>query len=167
MIKRVQLPALILMAALAGTIALDRAVALGADRPTRAAKPTGEKTSTMNIRIRVGDKTLTGTLEDNSTSRAFQVLLPMTVQMTELNGNEKYFRLSTKLPTNEINPGTIQAGDLMIYGQNTLVLFYKTFPTSYSYTRLGQINDIAGLAAAIGPGSVTVTCELEVEAKRK
>ena len=84
-------------------------------------------------------------------------MLPMTVNMSELNGNEKYFDLSVKLPINASNPGTIQSGELMIYGSNTLVLFYKTLSTSYSYTRLGRINDTTGLAAAVGSGSVTVT----------
>ena len=84
----------------------------------------------------------------------------MTVKMSDLNGNEKYFDLSGKLPTNASNPGKIQSGDLMIYGSNTLVLFYKTFSTSYSYTRIGRINDTTGLAAAVGSGDVMVTYEL-------
>ena len=85
----------------------------------------------------------------------------MTVNMSELNGNEKYFRLSRNLPANASNPGTIQTGDLMIYGSNTLVFFYKSFPTSYDYTRLGRIKDTTGLAAAFGSGSATVTFEVE------
>ena len=154
-------PIFILRAATLGATVFGCTLALGADSSVAARKPIGEKTTSMNIRIKVGDKAFTATLEDNATSRAFQALLPMTIQMTELNGNEKYFRLSTKLPTDESNPGTIQSGDLMIYGQDTLVLFYKTFATSYSYTRLGRINDTAGLAAAVGHGNVTVTCDLQ------
>jgi len=75
--------------------------------------------------------------------------------------NEKYFDLSDTLPADASNPGTIQTGDLMLYGSRTLVLFYKTFYTSYTYTHLGRIDDSSGLAAALGSGSVTVTFELE------
>ena len=118
--------------------------------------PTGNK-----MRIKIGSKTFPATLDDNATATAFKSLLPVTVNMVDLNGNEKYFDLSGNLPTNASNPRMIQSGDLMIYGSNTLVLFYKTFPTSYSYTRLGRINDPEGLAAAVGSGNVTVTYELE------
>jgi hypothetical protein len=109
------------------------------------------------MRIKIGNSTFTATLYDNSTVTAFKSRLPMTVTMIELNGNEKYFDLPQSLPTNASNPGTIQNGDLLLYGANTLVLFYKTFSTSYRYTRLGRVDDIAGLVAALGSGSVSVT----------
>ena len=114
------------------------------------------------MKIKIGDSTFTATLYDNVAVAAFKSLLPMTVNMVELNGNEKYADLSRSLTTDASNPGTIQAGDLMLYGSSTVVLFYKTFSTSYNYTRLGKIDDVSGLAAAVGSGSVVVTFELEL-----
>lgn len=116
--------------------------------------PTGNK-----MRLKIGNSTFTLTLYDNATAIAFKSLLPMTVNMVELNGNEKYADLSRSLPTNASNPGTIQNGDLTLYGSSTLVLFYKTFSTSYSYAKLGRIDDVTGLVAALGAGNVTVTFE--------
>ena len=116
-------------------------------------------TDTMKLKITVGDKDFTTILENNETVSAFKSKLPLTMNMKELNGNEKYGELPGKLPTNASNPGTIQAGDLMLYGSNTVVLFYKTFSTSYSYTRLGRIEDVSGLADALGSGDVTVKLE--------
>lgn len=118
--------------------------------------PTGSK-----MKIKVGNQTFTATLYDNATSVAFKAMLPITLNMVELNGNEKYVDLSRDLPTNASNPGTIKTGDLMLYGSNTLVLFYKTFSTSYSYTKLGRIDDVKSLADAVGSGKVTVIFELE------
>ena len=80
--------------------------------------------------------------------------------MQELNGNEKYYFFDSSLPTNASRPAGIHTGDLMLYGTNCLVLFYKDFATSYSYTPLGRLVDPAGLAAALGAGSVTVELSL-------
>ena len=113
------------------------------------------------MKIKIGNHTFTATLYDNATAAAFKSMLPMTVNMVELNRNEKYVDLSRELPAKASNPGTIHTGDLMLYGSSTLVLFYKTFSTSYSYTGIGRIDDVTGLAAAVGSGNISVTFELE------
>lgn len=117
--------------------------------------------NTDSMKITIGTNTFKAKFYDNPTAAAFKTKLPMTVNMIELNGNEKYFDLPHNLPVNASNPGTIQTGDLMLYGSNTLVLFYKTFSTSYSYTRIGRIDNPSGLAAALGVGNATVKFELE------
>ncbi|HEY0655453.1 MAG TPA: cyclophilin-like fold protein [Chryseosolibacter sp.] len=111
--------------------------------------------------IKIGNKEFTATLSDNPTAAAFKAMLPLTFNITELNGNEKYFRLSRNLPTNESNPGTIKSGDLMLYGSNTFVLFYETFSTSYNYTSLGKIANSNGLAEALGTGNVAVSISVK------
>lgn len=111
--------------------------------------------------IKVGSSTFTATLSGNATAQAFKALLPMTVDMTEMNRNEKYYNLPENLPTSASRPGTIQNGDLMLWGGSTLVLFYKTFSSSYSYTPLGRIANPSGLSAALGSGNVTVSFELQ------
>ena len=118
-------------------------------------------TDTVKMKITIGSDVFMATLNNNATAIAFKAMLPLTIKMTELNGNEKYSDLPNALPANASNPGTIQNGDLMLYGSNTLVLFYKTFSTSYSYTRIGRIENPSGLSSALGSGNVTVTFEAD------
>ena len=96
-------------------------------------------------------------LEDNPTAAAFAHLLPATFEMTELNGNEKLVRLPHDLPSKPILPGTIRAGDVLLYGDNTVVVFYETFQSSYRYTRIGRIPNPDGLAKALGRGNPRVS----------
>ncbi len=84
-------------------------------------------------------------MEDNETANTFINMLPKEFNMNELNGNEKYIYLDNTLPTNSSNPKRINAGDVMLYGNNCLVIFYKSFDTSYSYTKIGHINDLPDL----------------------
>ena len=94
-------------------------------------------------------------LEDNETAKSFANLLPQELNMSELNGNEKYIYLDTTLPTNSSNPKRINVGDVMLYGDNCLVIFYKSFDTSYSYTKIGHIDNLPNL----GNDSISVKFE--------
>ncbi len=119
----------------------------------------GPNNTTLTMTLTIGTKTFKATLQDNATARALKGMLPLTLEMSELNGNEKYRYLDSSLPTSASNPGTINTGDIMLYGSSCLVVFYKTFSTSYSYTRIGKIDDPTGLEAALGSGSVKIKFE--------
>lgn len=115
-------------------------------------------TMKKTINIIVGNKTFTATLEDNDTTKALLKQLPLTIDMSDLNGNEKYNNLLVNLRVDtSTSPGRINEGDLMLYSNNCLVLFYKTFNTSYSYVKLGHIDNTTGLTEELGSGSVKVT----------
>lgn len=109
------------------------------------------------IDIDIHGTTFTAQLEDNATARAFLDLLPTTLTMDELNGNEKYHYLNSPLPSEPQRVGTIHAGDIMLYGNDCIVVFYQTFRTPYSYTRIGSITDPTQLAAALGSAAASVT----------
>lgn len=133
------------------------------ESPSAPAEPDGsenaapEASASEVLTLTVGGQTFTVTLTDNESAHQLVSLLPLTLNMSELNGNEKYFYLDSELPTDPYQPGQINAGDLMLYGNNCLVLFYESFSSGYSYTRLGCVDDPAGLAEVLGTGDVEVT----------
>ncbi|MDO5854076.1 MAG: cyclophilin-like fold protein [Thermoplasmata archaeon] len=127
------------------------------ETPETPETPDEGESTVDTILMTVGDATFTVTLADTDAARALAAMLPMTVTMSEYNGNEKYVYLDTTFPTAHSRVGTISAGDVMLYQDDCVVVFYESFSTSYSYTRLGTVDDPIGLAEALGSGSVTVT----------
>lgn len=116
-----------------------------------------QEVKSMNaIKIFVGSKIFSVKLEDNASARAFADKLPLEVEMQELNGNEKYFYLESDLPSDSERVKQIHTGDLMLFGSNCVVIFYKDFPTSYRYTRLGRLENSADLDKILGAGNVAV-----------
>ena len=111
--------------------------------------------------ITVGSESFPATMGDTETARAFRDLLPLTLDMHDVNGNEKAYDLPSALPNSPTNPAQIQAGDLMLYGSGTLVLFYESFATQYTYTRIGRVTEPDKLARAVGSGDAEVTFSAE------
>ena len=111
----------------------------------------------LKVTIQVANQGFTATLFDNPTTRALIEKLPMTIQMDELNGNEKYYYMPDQLPTSSERVGYINKGDIMLYGKDCLVLFYESFSSSYSYTKLGYIEDPEYLDSVLRDGSIAVT----------
>ena len=111
--------------------------------------------SITNIKIIINEKEYNAIFENNDTTKAFINKLPQEFNMQDLNENEKYVYMQYSLPTNSKNPKHINKGDIMLYGDNCLVIFYKSFDTNYSYTKIGYIEDIDDL------GIDTVTVKIE------
>lgn len=120
----------------------------------------GAEMLSNSINIEIGENKFTAKLEDNPSAESFKSMLPMTIKMGDLNDNEKYSYLLTSLPTNSQNFGSVKNGDIMLYGSDCLVLFYEGFSTSYSYTKLGVVDNPSRLAEILGSGSVMVTWSL-------
>jgi hypothetical protein len=144
-------PAVLGLAATLPAGAADGAPTAGS---TRAFNPPSQEPPHMWMTV--GTQRFGATLEDSPTARAFVQLLPATFEMAELNGNEKHASLPRSLPTDAFRPGTIRTGDLMLYGKDTLVVFYRTFSSPYRYTRIGRFEDAATLEQALGSGNPRV-----------
>lgn len=127
-----------------------------AETDNESEQSTDKEEDALNIEITIGGRVFSATFYDNETARALKKRMPLTLDMSELNGNEKYYYLPDDLPTSSSRPSEIHTGDIMLYGDSCLVIFYKDFPTSYSYTPIGKIDATEGLAEALGIGSVQV-----------
>ena len=120
-----------------------------------------EENSEMQMNVQVGGSTFTATLEENEAVDALVEMMeqgPVTIQMSDYSGFEKVGPLGTSLPTSN-QQTTTQAGDIVLYQGNQIVMFYGS--NSWSYTRLGHIDDLTGWEEALGSGDVTVTFSLE------
>ncbi len=97
------------------------------------------------MKLIINNNEYTLQLEDNQTAKEFINILPIEIIMEELNGNEKYYYLDKKLPVSSYNSQKINKGDVMLYGNNCLVIFYESFDTNYNYSKIGHIENLPSL----------------------
>ena len=120
-----------------------------------------EENKVANMNVQVGDVVFSATLEENEAVSALVEMMresPVVIQMSDYSGFEKVGPLGTSLPASN-SQTTTQAGDIVLYNGNQIVIFYGS--NSWSYTRLGRIDDLSGWEEALGSGDVKVTFSLE------
>ena len=120
-------------------------------------KETGEAVAMLQLSI--GSENVTVAWEDNETVDALKELVrsePLTIDMSMYGGFEQVGSVGTDLPRNDVQT-TTQAGDIVLYSGNQIVVFYGS--NSWAYTRLGHITDkdASELTELLGNGDVTIT----------
>ena len=114
------------------------------------------------VNITVNGQELTATMLNSRPSMAFKKLLQKgtrTIPMRDYGSMEKVGMLWRCLPT-ENRQITAEPGDLILYMGSSLVLYYES--NSWTFTRLGHIDDITGdeLRKILGTGKVRITFSL-------
>ncbi len=122
----------------------------------------GLESEEMSILMKIGDEAVTIEWEDNESVAALAEILreqPMSIQMSMYGGFEQVGSFGTSLPRDD-KQTTTQAGDIVLYSGNQMVVFYGS--NSWAYTRLGRITDKSAgeLKEMLGGGDVTITLEL-------
>lgn len=112
--------------------------------------------NSQKMNIQIDNKTFTVIVENNKTVKELYQKLPMTLTMSDLNNNEKYCYLDFTLPADPKSVKNIKKGDVMLFGNNCLVIFYKSFTASYSYTRIGHIENLAEIETILGKKDIKV-----------
>ena len=119
-----------------------------------------EETETM-IQMKVGDTDVAVAWEENESVEALKDLCqdgPLMIRMSMYGGFEQVGPIGQSLPQNDTQT-TTQAGDIVLYSGNQIVVFYGS--NSWAYTRLGHITDKSAqeMAELLGDGDVTITIE--------
>ena len=131
-----------------------------APAPVEPLETSTEEETEMKMNVEVGGESFTATLENNSAAAALTEMLrsePLTIEMSDYAGFEKVGSLGTRLPASNAQT-TTSSGDIVLYNGSQIVIFYGS--NSWSYTRLGRIDDLDGWADALGSGDVAVTFSL-------
>ena len=128
-------------------------------------------TSEMKLNITIDGKTLPVILVENEATRTLVAALqesPITYEADDYGGFEKVGALGRSLPTSN-QQITTEAGDVILYSGNQIVLFYGS--NTWSYTRLGRIqyttlDELKSFLKA-GQGRISVTLSAEATSSLK
>lgn len=121
-----------------------------------------EKEQENKMVLKINNEEVLVEWEDNESVEALQKICSeeaLTIQLSMYGGNEQVGSIGQSLPRNDINI-TTDAGDIVLYSGNQIVLFYGS--NSWAYTRLGHIMDksASDMTKLLGNGDVTITIQM-------
>ena len=113
------------------------------------------------LQMKIDDTAVAVDWEDNESVDALMRLCQessLTIRMSMYGGFEQVGPIGQSLPGND-SQITTQAGDIVLYSGNQIVVFYGS--NSWAYTRLGHISDKSAeeMAELLSNGDVTITIE--------
>lgn len=126
-----------------------------------ASRENNYPSTSMNLKITVGNRTITATMEDNAAAKDFLSRLPLEVTLNDYNNiTEKIFYPSPALTTTGVTRGCAPVpGDITIYVPwNNVAIFCKSWSQSNDLIKIGHI-DADGMAALNVPGNIAVKFE--------
>ena len=141
---------------LGAAVLCNACVSLGIRAEPTAASVQARQAQGAAMQLTINHRSFTADLADTAAAQELRRLLPLTLTLQDHLGNEKHAPLPHSLPRNDHRPGRIEAGDVMLWQDQTIVVFYESFDSPYSYTRLGKVREAASLKAAMGIGAVSI-----------
>ncbi len=144
----------------------------GADNSTANSAPLNSPTKTstlesqiMKIRLKIADKVITATLNDNKTTRDFISLLPLTLTMNDLFRREKFAHLPRAISEEGKRSHTYEVGQVVYWSPGPdVAIFYRDDGEKIPDPGIIVIGKIdSGVEALNVAGSVKVTVELHDE----
>ena len=124
---------------------------------------TEENPIMKTLKMKIDGATVTVDWEENESVAALAELVkekPLTIRMSMYGGFEQVGPLGTNLPRSDVQTMT-QAGDIVLYSGNQIVVFYGS--NSWSYTRLGHITDKTATQMKDLLGNENVAIEISIE----
>ena len=118
--------------------------------------------SEMKMIVNVKGTEFKATLENNSAAETLVSMIennPLELDLRDYGGFEKVGSLGFSLPSSNTQI-TTHSGDIVLYQENQIVMFYGS--NSWSYTKLGHIDDLRGWEDALGRGNVTVILSVDI-----
>ena len=118
--------------------------------------------SEMKMIVNVNGTEFKATLENNSAAETLVSMIesnPLELDLRDYGGFEKVGALGFSLPSRN-RQITTRSGDIVLYQGNQIVMLYGS--NSWSYTKLGHIDDLHGWEDALGRGDVTVFLSVDI-----